>query len=60
MTVKPVASERFGVFDLALPRELTERIQEFLLDKRTGNVRLNIRDGEILGFHIEEIITVKS
>ena len=29
-----------------------------MLDKRTGNVRLNIRDGVILGFDIEERVSL--
>jgi hypothetical protein len=37
-------------------RRVLMRIQTFLLDGATGNVQLNIRDGEILGAHINEIV----
>ena len=41
-----------------LPPQIMLRLREFLLDKRTGNVRLNIRDGVILGFEIEERVSL--
>ncbi len=50
---------RFEVANCVVPRRLTARIEKFLLDKRTGNVRLNIKDGEILGVHIEEFIAFR-
>ena len=39
-----------------VPGHIAERITEFLLDRRTGNIKLNIRKGEILGAHVEEIV----
>lgn len=41
-----------------LPPQIICRLREFLLDKRTGNVRLNIRDGVILGFDVEERVSL--
>ncbi len=32
----------------------------FLAEGRTGNVKLGIKDGRVMGLRIEEIITVKS
>ncbi len=41
-----------------LPIAVEERIRAFLVDKRTGNVQLNIKDGRILGLRIEEIVSL--
>ena len=38
------------------PSQIIDRVKRFLLDGSTGNVTLNVRDGEILGLHLEEII----
>lgn len=46
--------------DLYLPPALLARLAEFILDRRTGNVRLNIRDGVILGFDVEERVSVRA
>ena len=43
-----------------LPDEIIGPISDFLLDKRTGNITLNIKDGKILGFHIEEIHVLRT
>ena len=43
-----------------LPDKIIEPIRDFLLDKRTGNIKLNIKDGEILGIHIEEIRVLRT
>ena len=43
-----------------LPESVIEPITNFLLDKRTGNIKLNIKDGEILGIHIEEIRVLRT
>ena len=40
------------------PRDLLSRMSQFLLDKRTGNLTINIRDGEIMAFHVHEIVNV--
>ncbi len=42
-----------------VPRRLTASIEKFLGDKRTGNIQINIKDGNILGAHVEEILTFK-
>ncbi len=34
--------------DLTVPVNIALKLRAFMLDKRTGNVVLNIRDGEIL------------
>ena len=44
---------------IELPDRVKIRIAEFMLDKRTGNVVLNILDGEIKSFHVEEIERLK-
>ncbi len=50
---------RFEIENCLVPRRLTALLGKFLLDKRTGNVRLNIKEGKILGIHIEEIAFFK-
>jgi len=42
-----------GLPDL-VPGNIAELLQRFMLDKRTGNVVLNIREGEILKAVIED------
>ena len=41
-----------------LPIPMIVNIGDFLLDRRTGNVRINIKDGRILGYHTEEIVSL--
>ncbi len=50
---------RFEVANCLVPRRLTALIEKFLLDKRTGNIRLNIKEGKILGVHAEEILAFR-
>lgn len=38
-----------------LPTEFAERLRAFILDKQSGNIQLNIRQGVILGFHVNEV-----
>ena len=45
---------------IRLPGQVAAALRKFLSECRTGNVTLNIRDGRILGAHVNEIITVKS
>ncbi len=47
---------RFEVGSCLVPRRLTALIEKFILDKRTGNVRLNIKRGSIRGVQVEEIV----
>ena len=44
--------------NFALPVPMIVDLGNFLLDKRTGNVRINIKDGRILGYHTEEIVSL--
>lgn len=39
---------------VALPANIYERVRAFIVDRRSGNVVLNIREGEILKCVIEE------
>ena len=41
-----------------LPPRLWEPIKRFLLDGKTGNVKLSIKDGRILSCRLEEYVTV--
>ncbi len=50
---------RFEVPNCVVPRRLVAGIEKFLLDNRTGNISLNVRDGKILGVHFEEIVTFR-
>lgn len=44
-----------GYVSSELPATLQKRLAKMLLDKETGNFRINVKDGRILGFHVEEI-----
>lgn len=44
--------------DDLIPKAVRERVAKFLLDERTGNVTLNVKDGRVLGFTIEEKLSV--
>ena len=41
-----------------LPEDVLEPLVQFLLDKRTGNVSLNIKDGQVMGLRVEEIVKI--
>lgn len=43
-----------------LPASVGRRIADFLLDKKTGNIKINVKDGQILGLHIEGIYPVRT
>ena len=43
---------------ILLPDDVVRELAEFLLDGRTGNVVLNVKDGRVLGMHITRIVTV--
>ena len=62
MLETPVNSDTAAAQQLyrAIPPVLRERLLLFLLDGHTGNFVMNIRDGKILGAHVEEILSVKS
>lgn len=42
-----------------MPTCVIDRLKQFMLDKKTGNVTLNIKEGKILGFHILEIVPIE-
>jgi len=41
-----------------IPTPIWERLETFLLDRRSGNVTFNIRDGHILSARVEDVVTV--
>lgn len=43
---------------IGIPKVVWSRLRSFLLDELTGNMTLNIKDGRILSFHIEESVIV--
>ncbi|MGE0372997.1 MAG: hypothetical protein AB7Q01_14100 [Gammaproteobacteria bacterium] len=47
-----------GYADVPMPALGAERVLRFLFDKRTGNVVLNIKDGEILKVILEEHVRI--
>lgn len=46
----------FQVANCVVPKRLTAVIEKFLLDKRYGNISLNIKNGQIVSAHIEEFL----
>ena len=42
-----------------IPPEIATAVAKFLSEGRTGNITLNIKDGQILGAHVNEIISIK-
>ena len=45
--------------DRVLGQEIISRIEDFVLDGRNGNVVLNFKNGKILGFRVEEVVSLK-
>ncbi len=45
---------------LVLPKQFATAMREFLANGCTGNLKLNVKDGRILGLHVEEIIPLKA
>ena len=41
---------------VAVPRAVASALRQFLDEQRTGNIQLNIRAGQILGMHVNEIV----
>ena len=41
---------------VAVPRAVANALRQFLAEQRTGNIQLNIRAGQILGMHVNEIV----
>lgn len=46
------------VKNVLLPVSVARALEQFILDARTGNVQLNIRNGQILGLTVEEKLSV--
>lgn len=44
--------------DDLVPSRLAQVLRQIKVDKFTGNVMLNVRDGRIMGFHKTEIVTL--
>lgn len=44
---------------LPLPAKVEEVLRQFILDRKTGNVRINVKDGRVLGVHLEEIVVIR-
>jgi hypothetical protein len=42
-----------------LPAKVEQMLKQFLLDRKTGNVRINVKDGRVLGVHLEEIVVIR-
>lgn len=42
---------------VALPRAYAVRVLAFMAQKLSGNIKINIRNGEILGVRIEEVVS---
>lgn len=57
--LKPVESRLESDAEAIIPLRLYSFLNHYLVDKRTGNVTLNIRDGQILGYRVEEIHSLK-
>ncbi|HSR54116.1 MAG TPA: hypothetical protein VLV83_25080 [Acidobacteriota bacterium] len=43
---------------VALPVKAALALEQFLVDCKSGNVQLNIRDGQILGITVEQKLSV--
>lgn len=44
----------------SIPNGMLQRVRKFFLDGATGNITLNVRDGQILGLKIEELHSVRA
>lgn len=55
-TVNGEQKVRFELGQHAIAIRLRDALDEFLLDGKTGNVTLNVRDGIVMGLHLEEIV----
>ena len=40
-----------------VPQRVIDRLSQMILDKRVGYVRFQLRNGKIVGTHIEEVFT---
>ena len=51
--------ELVSLLQYRMPKVLQDALLKFLLDKRSGNFRINVHRGEICSYHAEEIVRVK-
>ena len=58
MSPKTPPETRLVVGDGPLPPIIMQRLRKIVVDRWTGNVQLNIKDGRVLGFHVVEIVTL--
>ena len=47
------------VQNVFVPQMVIDRLSQMILDKRTGYVRLQLRNGKIVGTHIEEVFPTR-
>ena len=61
--IVPLPSMRPRINGLPVARvlgpEIIARVEKFVLEGLTGNVILNFKNGKILGFRVEEVISLK-
>ncbi len=61
--IVPLPSMRGKTSGLSVARilgvEIISRIENFVLDSRQGNVILHFKDGKIIGFRVEEVVSLK-
>ncbi len=50
---------RLNEVKAALPDLLWDAVVQFMVDKNTGNIVINIQEGKILGYHVKEIVSLK-
>jgi hypothetical protein len=41
---------------VSIPTNVWDKTVQFLLDKKTGNIQLNVQNGRVLGVHLKEIV----
>lgn len=42
-----------------IPDEIWAVLTRFMRERKTGNIKLNIKDGRVLGYHVEEICKIR-
>ncbi len=61
--IVPLPSMRQNINGLPVARvlgpEIRARVEKFVLEGLSGNVILNFKNGKILGFRVEEVISLK-
>ena len=60
--IVPLPSMRQHINGLPVARvlgpEIIARVEKFVLEGLSGNVILNFKDGKILGFRVEEVVSL--